>query len=318
MSRPETGFVYSDVYLSHETGADNHERPERLKAIIDACEKAGLMRQLNTIAPFGVDEEIIALVHDRSYIDQIKETCKRGPATFDSDTTVGPGSYNAACHAVGGVIAVVNALMAERIKNAFCAVRPPGHHATQNKAMGYCLFNNVAIAARYAQKYYDTLKRILIVDWDIHHGNGTQDIFYGDDSVLYFSTHQHPHYPGSGARSETGAGTGKGYTINVPMSPGAGDTEYIHAFDEILAPAARTFKPDLILISAGFDAHKDDSLSNTAVTTGGFTQITATVCSLAKECCAGRVISVLEGGYNLKSLGAAAAAHISKLIEAHG
>ena len=215
---------------------------------------------------------------------------------------------------MGAVTQAVDRIIDDTLDAAFCAVRPPGHHALADRAMGFCLFNNVAIGARYAQQRH-ALSRILIVDWDVHHGNGTQAIFYDDPSVLYFSTHQYPFYPGTGARAETGRGAGAGFTINVPLPAGAGDAELIRAFQEELLPRALTFKPQLILISAGFDAHRDDPLAGLAVTEAGYAELTRIVRGIAEACCRGRIVSVLEGGYNLLALGRSVEAHLRTLLE---
>jgi acetoin utilization deacetylase AcuC-like enzyme len=211
-------------------------------------------------------------------------------------------------------LAALDEVLGKRVNNAFCAVRPPGHHAETERAMGFCIFNNVAIGARYAQMNHK-LKKILIVDWDAHHGNGTQHIFYEDPTVFYFSVHQFPHYPGTGSDEEEGEGEGKGFTLNMPMCAGSGDLEYIEVFENILYPEAIKFSPDLILISAGFDGHKDDPLSNLNLSAGGFKRFTQVVLKVAEECCEGRVVSVLEGGYNLKAFSESISSHLSALIE---
>jgi acetoin utilization deacetylase AcuC-like enzyme len=314
MSTGHTGLVYSDVYLTHDPGPENPESPERLRSIIRALDEARLREKLNPIEPAPAELKWIAHVHDKPYIERVREACERAPADLDWDTTVSEGSFDAALLAAGGVLKAVDAVMAGKVHNAFCVVRPPGHHATRSRAMGFCLFNNVAIAARYIQDRHK-LKRVLIVDWDAHHGNGTQDLFYNDPSVLYFSTHQFPCYPGSGAASERGEGTGLGFTVNVPMRPGSGDTEYLRAFEEILMPAAEKFKPDFVLISAGFDAHGGEPLTNLTVTTEGFGRMTEVVRGIAERHCGGKLVSVLEGGYNLKNLGDSVVAHVKELMK---
>ena len=228
------------------------------------------------------------------------------------DTLVSAGSLDAAEFAAGGVLEAVDAVMAGKVKNAFCAVRPPGHHATPTRGMGFCIFNNVAIAARYVQRKYG-VQRVLIVDQDYHHGNGTQDTFYQDGSVLYFSTHHYGAYPGTGAVSETGGGRGTGRILNVPLPPGADDVQLLQAFERQLVPAARAFKPDFILVSAGFDGMRNDVLGKFDVTPQGFGAVAGVVIGLAKELCQGRVVSVLEGGYRLDGLAESVAAHVRVL-----
>jgi acetoin utilization deacetylase AcuC-like enzyme len=226
-----------------------------------------------------------------------------------------PGSLTAAYWAAGGALAAVDAIMNKQVEHVFCAVRPPGHHAEAGHAMGFCLFNNVAIAARYVQKKYG-LTRVLIVDWDVHHGNGTQHSFEDDPSVLFFSTHQFPHYPGTGRESERGRGAGEGFTINVPMEAGEGDEEYRAVFRKSLLPAADAFKPEFVIVSAGFDAHKDDPLASMELTEEGYADLTGIVAGIAKRHAEGRILSSLEGGYHLTSLAASVDRHIQALIAA--
>jgi acetoin utilization deacetylase AcuC-like enzyme len=310
----KTGLVYHPDYLKHITGKEHPENPQRLKAILSSLEKSGLIDRLYKIEAKHSTLEWVEKVHSKTYIQQIENAGKKGAVLMDSDTMVGPDSYEVALLAVSGVLAACDAVISGKVKNAFCAVRPPGHHAEREKAMGFCLFNNVAIAARYLQGQHK-LKRILIVDWDVHHGNGTQHVFYDDDTVYYFSIHQYPHYPGTGQEEEEGEGKGKGYTLNVPMCAGSGDLEYDEVFEMIFYPEAVRFKPDLILISAGFDGHKDDPLSDLRLTEKGYQKMTEVVMDLAQECCKGRIVSVLEGGYNLSSLASSVKTHIKTLLE---
>jgi acetoin utilization deacetylase AcuC-like enzyme len=317
VSKP-TGLLYDNIYLRHLAGNTGHpERPERLIFIREALEKAGLLRNLYPIHPRRVTQEELELVHKPSYIALVRRELSnlQGLGELSTgDTLVSPGSLEAAEFAAGGVLNAVDAVMQGKVKNAFAAVRPPGHHATPTRGMGFCIFNNVAIAARYVQKKYG-LRRVLIVDWDYHHGNGTQETFYQDGSVFYFSTHHYGAYPGTGSAEETGAGNGAGKILNVPLPPGASDAQIEEAFRTKLVPAARNFKPDFILISAGFDGMRKDLLGVFDITPAGFAAITRIVVGLAKELCEGRVVSVLEGGYRLDGLAESVVAHVEALRE---
>jgi acetoin utilization deacetylase AcuC-like enzyme len=310
-----TGFLYGDVYLEHKTGAGHPERPERLTAIVDRLKQKDLLSQVVRIEPKPAEREWLLSVHKPEYLDRVRKRCEGGGGYLDSrDTPVSNGSHRAALAAVGGLLATIDAVMEGRVKNAFCAVRPPGHHALADRAMGFCLLNSAAVAARYLQKKHK-LDRVLIVDWDVHHGNGTQAIFYDDPTVFYFGVHRHPFYPGTGADDERGAGKGKGYTLNVPLRAGAGDREFLQAFREKLLPAARDFKPDFVLVSAGFDAHENDPLGGMKVTAEGFAEMTRVVKQIADRSARGRLVSVLEGGYDLQGLAESAEAHVRVLKE---
>jgi len=311
----KTGFVYHDIYLEHKTTPDHPESPQRLVAILDKLKQTGLYSKLLAITPSPASVEWIKTVHSPEYIQRAQNSCQNGTRFLDSlDTPISPKSYDAALMAVGGVLSAVDAVMQKKVTNAFCAVRPPGHHAIKDQAMGFCMFNNIAIGARYLQKQYG-LSKILIVDWDVHHGNGTQAEFYDDPNVLYFSTHQYPFYPGTGSEAEKGSGKGQNYNINVPLSAGSTDADFLDAFKEKLEPAALSFSPDFVLISAGFDAHENDLLGGMKVTTDGFAQMTKIVRQIAKKCCEGRLVSALEGGYHLQGLAASVEAHIHELME---
>ncbi len=312
----KTGLVYHPAYLGHDMGAGHPESPNRLRAIMQHLEQCGTAARLTMIAPREAEDEWIMQIHRPAYLSMLKTNAPAsGRLSLDSDTSMSPGSLTAAYLAAGGALAAVDAIMNKQVEHVFCAVRPPGHHAEAGRAMGFCLFNNVAIAARYVQKKYG-LKRVLIVDWDVHHGNGTQHSFEDDPSVLFFSTHQFPHYPGTGRESERGRGAGEGFTINVPMEAGEGDEEYRSVFQKSLVPVADAFKPEFVIISAGFDAHKDDPLASMGLTEEGYADLTGIVAGIAKRHAEGRIFSSLEGGYNLTALAASVDSHIQALLAA--
>src|SRR6266850_7823162 len=312
----QTGLLFDDIYLRHLAGNTGHpERPERLIAIRDGLERAGVLKSLYQIAPRRVTDQELELVHKPSYVALVRRELSnvRGLRELSTgDTLASADSLQAAEFAAGGVLNVVDAVMTGKVRNAFAAVRPPGHHATPDRGMGFCIFNNVAIAARYLQKKHG-IGRVLIVDWDYHHGNGTQDIFYNDGSVFYFSTHHYGAYPGTGSAAETGTGPGAGKILNVPMTPGATDAQFLQAFETRLIPAARDFKPDFILISAGFDSMRSDLLGLFDITPQGFAAMTRVVRKLADEFSKGRLVSVLEGGYRLDGLAESVTAHVKAL-----
>ncbi len=308
-----TGLVYGPVFLEHQTPESHPERPERLTAIVDRLERKGLLTNLVRLKPAPASLEWITNVHALEYVERVRKSCERGSGYIDTpDVPVSRGSYEAALNAVGGVQVAIDAVMAGTISNAFCAVRPPGHHALREKAMGFCLFNNVAIAAKYLQQKHK-LGKVLIIDWDVHHGNGTQAAFYDDPTVFYFSVHQAPFYPGTGNVDQKGAGKALGFTRNVPLPAGSGDPEYKRAFIDQLEPVAAAFKPDFILISAGFDAAQGDLLGGMKVTPQGYAELTRIAKRLANQHCHRRLVSVLEGGYNLESLAASVEAHVRVL-----
>jgi acetoin utilization deacetylase AcuC-like enzyme len=263
----------------------------------------------------AAEEKWLRTIHTAEYIEYARRSCTDGDSYLDTaDVPISADSYEAAVMAAGGVLAAVDAVVQGAVANAFCAVRPPGHHALEDEAMGFCIFNNVAIGTRYVQQQHD-LAKVLIVDWDVHHGNGTQAAFYDDPNVLYFSTHQWPFYPGTGGSLHTGEKAGKGLTINVPLPAGSEDAEYAQAFEEHLRPAALDFGPDFVFISAGFDAQVNDRLGSMRVTPGGFAKLTRIVKEIAAQCCQNRLVSVLEGGYGLEALAASAEAHVRALME---
>ncbi|MCD5390791.1 GDSL-type esterase/lipase family protein [candidate division NPL-UPA2 bacterium] len=314
-SSGKTGFVYHEFYLQHNPGPGHPEEAGRLKSVVRHLEKRGLLCQLLPIEPLPASLKWMARVHTPQYIQYVQEAYQQGKRFIHSrDVPISSDSFEVARLAAGGVLQAIDAVMAGEVRNAFCLIRPPGHHAFRDRASGFCIFNNVAIGARYVQEKYH-LQRVLIVDWDVHHGDGTQDIFYEDPTVLFFSVHQSPLFPGSGAREEIGKGKGEGYTINVPLPPGSGDKEFVAALREILKPRALDFNPDFVIISAGFDAHKDDPLGGTKVTPEGFAEMTRIVKEIAEKSSSGRLVSVLEGGYNLPGLAQSVEAHILALQE---
>lgn len=311
---PNTGFVADSRVKKHDGGPAHPEQPARFSAVVNGLEAAGLLREMVHLEARIASDQELFLAHTREYIALVdKEVLQNRRQLSTGDTAIGAHSSEAARIAAGSVLSAVDAVFAGTVGNAFCAVRPPGHHASAARGMGFCLFNNVAIAARYAQQRHGA-ERIAIIDWDVHHGNGTQDIFYRDGSVLFFSTHQSPWYPGTGAASERGEGAGTGKTINCPLPAGSGRSEIFHAFGHSLLPPIQEFRPDLILISAGFDSRVDDPLGQFLLTDDDFRDLTCMVMQLASEYCAGRLVSVLEGGYSLQGLAAAAAAHVRTLL----
>ena len=311
----KTGFVYHPAYLDHDMGMGHPESPDRLRAIVSQLERSRVMDRLVRIDSSPAADDWITQIHAPSYVKKLNAVRPTsGSVSLDADTALSPGSLPAAYLAAGGALAAADAMMDGRVTNAFCAVRPPGHHAERDRAMGFCLFNNVAIAARYFQKRHG-LTRVLIVDWDVHHGNGTQHVFYDDPTVLFFSTHQYPHYPGTGRSNERGEGKAEGMTLNVPMSSGQGDEEYLAVFQRTLVPAADAFKPDAVIISAGFDAHRDDPLAGMGLTEEGYAALTGIVAGIARRHANGRILSCLEGGYNLQALAGSVERHVLALLE---
>ncbi len=309
-----TGLVADSRVRKHDPGPGHPEQPARFDAVLDGLEAAGLLSEMTHLEARAATNDELALAHTRSYIGLVEREISQNRRQLSTgDTAVSAHSAEAARVAAGSVLSAVDAVFAGAVPNAFCAVRPPGHHASAARGMGFCLFNNVAGAARYAQQRHDA-EKILIVDWDVHHGNGTQDIFYADSSVLFFSTHQSPWYPGTGAAADRGEGVGFGATINCPLPAGSGGSEIFHAFEHSLLPRAQQFRPDLILISAGFDSRIDDPLGQFLLTDDDFADLTGTVMKLASTCCEGRLVSVLEGGYSLPGLAAASEAHVRALL----
>jgi acetoin utilization deacetylase AcuC-like enzyme len=308
-----SGLVFDALYALHDPGPGHHERPERNAALHAAFQQDGLLASLHSIQPRPAREEDLHLVHTGSYIQLVRHDVSRHAAMLSTgDTALGAHTFDIALMAVGGCLAALDAIFTSQVRNAFAAVRPPGHHATASRGMGFCVFNNVAIAARYAQKVYHA-ERVLIADWDVHHGNGTQDIFYRDPNVFFFSTHQSPWYPGTGAPDETGDDAGAGTTLNCPFHAGAGHAEIVGAFRKKLLPAAEAFRPDFVIVSAGFDSRHDDPLGRFQLKDGDFSELTLLMMEIADRWAGGRLLSVLEGGYNLHGLAAAATAHVETL-----
>ncbi len=300
------GYVCDDIYQEHDTGG-HVEGKDRLTAINTVLNKLQIKEKLFTIAPRPATIDQIAAVHDREYIRELRSEVESGGGWLDPDTYASPGSFNAALYAAGGLMNAVDAAMNKKVSGAFALVRPPGHHATPQHQMGFCLFNNVAIAAKFALGNYD-IKHVLIIDFDVHHGNGTQDAFYTDSQVMYFSIHEYPWYPFTGDANETGARAGEGYNVNVPLGASVGDNEYVTVFQKILVPVARRFEPDLVLVSAGYDSHWQDTISNMNVTTTGFARMAKIIKSISDNYCRDRLVFTLEGGYNRAALAYSVAA----------
>lgn len=307
----QTAFVYHPDYLNHDTGYGHPERPDRLRASLAALQQSDVWDQLHQIEPQPATIEQIAYVHKPGYSGHIRQACESEiPLTYD--TPVCHDSYDIALLSTGGVLCAAEAVATKQVRNAFAMVRPPGHHATPGQCMGFCLFNNIAVTARYLQREHGVGK-VAIVDWDVHHGNGTQDIFYEDESVFFFSIHQSPLYPGTGSKYEQGSGKARGTTLNVPVPHDTGDDEYIRVFEDVLIPALQDFSPEFILISAGFDAHHLDPLANIYITAAGFGTLTDLVLGVAEEVASGNVVSALEGGYNLDGLSESVVEHVKRL-----
>jgi acetoin utilization deacetylase AcuC-like enzyme len=301
-------FLASPFAKDHDTGPGHPEQAARFDAAL-----RGLPSAVHPTAPRAATPDELALCHTRAYIKITERDVESGRRFLSTgDTNISSASFHAAVHATGTLLNAVDLVVRKDAPNAFCVVRPPGHHATPDVGMGFCLFNSVAVAARYARQKYG-LSRVLIVDWDVHHGNGTQDIFYEDSSVLFFSTHQSPWYPGTGAARESGEGLGDGFTINCPFPAGAGREQILGAFQKQLIPAADEFRPELVLISAGFDSRGGDPLGNFLLTDQDFSDLTTLMMEVADRHCGGRLVSVLEGGYNLAGLTAAVRAHATSL-----
>ncbi len=293
----KVGYVYDPVYLMHDTGT-HVENFKRLEAILSLMETSGLKKELALVKARPATLEELLRVHHRQHVTHVQEFALRGGGWIEMDTLMSADSYDAALCAAGGAIEAVDAVLSGKLNSVFALVRPPGHHATRDRAMGFCLFNNIAIAARHALDIAK-LQRILIFDFDVHHGNGTQEAFYDDPRVVYVSAHQYPHYPGTGVIEEVGE---KGNIVNIPLPPGCGDREYALACEQVLVPVAKRFKPQLIMVSAGYDSHWADELAMMQMTVTGFSTIVGTIKGLAETLCDGKMVFTLEGGYNLRAL----------------
>jgi acetoin utilization deacetylase AcuC-like enzyme len=310
-----TGLVYDIAYQQHITPPGHPESPRRSESVIKALEEAGLSEKMTKIAARKAGREDVIRCHKESYFEIAKRDVEKGLADLTTgDTNISEKSFEVALLAAGGVMSAVDAVVERKVQNAFCVVRPPGHHATPIKGMGFCLFNNIAIGARYAQAKHK-IGKVLIADWDVHHGNGTQDIFYEDGSVLFFDCHQSPWYPGTGDASETGSGRGLNCIMNNPFPAGAGRKEILGAFETRLIDAANKFKPELVMISAGFDSRLGDPLGHFRLSDEDFVDLTKVVLNVAKEHAQSRLVAVLEGGYNLRGLMKAATAHVQTLMQ---
>ena len=306
----KTGLITSDTYQNHNTGNGHPEKIDRVTAVIDNFKKLN-NKNLIWKKPSNFDQSILIKTHSSKYINQVNQSFPKNGFTFlDGDTVVSPGSKEAVKDAVGSIITAIDGVQKKEFKNAFCAVRPPGHHAEKNKAMGFCIYNNVAVGANYLIEKYK-YKKIAIIDFDVHHGNGTQDIFYNNEKVLYISTHQYPYYPGSGSEKEKGKFNN---IFNIPLEAGTNAEKYLNAYEHVLNKI-KEFKPEFLLFSAGFDAHIDDPLAQLGLKSDDFYEITKRTLEFSKSFCNGKVVSILEGGYDLKALQNSSKRHVDALIE---
>ena len=312
-----TAIIHHPVFREHDTGPGHPETPSRYQVVMDALKgDAELWPSLVEVQAREAARGDIQAAHSPQLYKHVERVVAEGIGYLDADTVVSMRSFDAARHAAGAPCQAIDLIMKGEVDNAFVPVRPPGHHATEERAMGFCLFNNVAVAARYAQQHYPEIERVAIVDWDVHHGNGTQGIFYDDPSVYFFSSHQYPWYPGTGSRGEKGMGRGLGYTLNLPLRAATPAEQQKRAFEAALEEMAARFSPDLIMISAGFDSHAGDPLGQLLLQDRDFVEMTRAVKQWAASSCEGRLVSCLEGGYNLETLGETVRAHVAEL--SHG
>ena len=306
----KTGLITSNTYQNHNTGDGHPEKIDRVTAIIDNFKKLN-NKNLIWKKPSKYKRELLENTHNKDYINFVEKSFpEKGLSFLDGDTIISPGSKEATADAVGSIITAIDGVQNKEFHNAFCAVRPPGHHAERNKAMGFCIYNNVAVGAHYLLEKYK-FNKVAIIDFDVHHGNGTQDIFYDNEKVLYISTHQYPYYPGTGAEKEKGKYNN---IFNIPLPAGTTSEEYLNAYEFVLKKI-KEFKPEFILLSAGFDAHKDDPLAQLQLTSKDFYDLTKRTLNLAKLCCEGKVVSILEGGYDLNALQESTKMHVNALLE---
>ena len=309
------GLILDPVFEEHETGPGHPERPERLRVLRQAIARWGVGDALRTIELESADDDLLGLAHEADHIERVEEACRRGDPSIDTmDTAICTDSSRVARLAAGSLVALCRDVARGASRRGFAAIRPPGHHAERDLAMGFCLFNNVAIAANYLRRS-EGIARVMIVDWDVHHGNGTQHIFEADPDVFFFSVHQSPLYPGTGARSESGRDSGQGATLNCPLPPGAGEAEFLAALRDELIPAAERFRPEFVLVSAGFDAHRADPLGGLEVSTEAYAEATRIVCDIADRWARGRVVSTLEGGYDLDALTECVLTHLGAMLD---
>ena len=309
-----TAIIHHQIFYQHDTGPGHPETPSRYKVVMDALKNdAALWSSLREVQAREAPRGDIQAAHSPQHYKHVERAVSEGIGYLDADTIVSMRSLDAAKHAAGAPCQAIDLIMSGEVQNAFVPVRPPGHHATEERAMGFCLFNNVAVAARYAQQRYPEIERVAIIDWDVHHGNGTQGIFYDDPTVYFFSSHQYPWYPGTGTRGEKGTGRGLGYTLNLPLRAATPAVEQKRAFESALEEMSASFSPDLIIISAGFDSHIGDPLGQLLLTDKDFVDMTRAVKQWAESSCQGRLVSCLEGGYNLETLGETVRAHVEEL-----
>ena len=309
-----TALVYHPDCIRHETGPGHPERPDRLARIMDRFDSSGLLSQVELLTPGEATSAALERNHTPEHLATIARASSGGLQPLCEDTIASPGTERAARLAAGGVVDAIDSVMTGRARNAFCPTRPPGHHAEKAVAMGFCFYNNVAVGAHHLRAVHG-LDRVAIIDWDVHHGNGTQHSFEDDPSVFFFSIHQYPHYPGTGASRERGVGEGLGTTLNIPVTRGYGDRQYLEIFEQQLAPALEEFDPQFLLISAGFDAHRRDPLGDVELTENGYRALTKTMTGVAERCCGAKLVSVLEGGYDLEATAAASEEHVRALLE---